>query len=83
MPTGYANRMNTDQSTNDSLIASLDLSDSTSIDIGAAADDLVKATADCGFLYVNLGNRNAITIENVRRAQRAFFALPVLSLIHI
>lgn len=69
--------MNTDQSTNDSLIASLDLSDSTSIDIGAAADDLVKATADCGFLYVNIGNRNAITIENVRRAQRAFFALPV------
>lgn len=59
----------------ESLIARLDLSEPASIDIKVAADELLQATADCGFVYINIGSHNASIVENVRRAQRAFFAL--------
>ena len=60
---------------NNLAISVLDLSQSGEVDISAAADELVKATAHCGFIYVNINCHNANIIKNVRRAQRAFFTL--------
>ena len=60
---------------NNLAISVLDLSQSGEVDISAAADELVKATAHCGFIYVNINSHNANIIKNVRRTQRAFFTL--------
>jgi|GEM_PF-6379624 len=56
------------------LIAQLDLSDPDSVDIDAAANEFLNATSECGFVYIKFASQYANTIENLRRAQRAFFA---------
>lgn len=56
------------------LIAQLDLSDPDSVDIDAAANEFLNATSECGFVYIKFASQHANTIENLRRAQRAFFA---------
>ena len=58
------------------MISQLDLSQPAAIDVTSAAAELVKATSDCGFVYGNIGDHNATTIENIRATQRSFFALP-------
>lgn len=68
------------------LISHLDLSDLSGVelaqvevaqDLADAAQALTAATSECGFIYVKLSSQNANTIENMRRAQRAFFAQPL------
>lgn len=58
-----------------SAIPELDLSRSTEVDLSAAADELLKATAQSGFIYGHIGDGNASIIKDVRRAQHTFFAL--------
>ena len=60
-------------------IAQLDLSDLSSVALSAAAEELLQATRECGFIYVRIGSKHANTIENVRRAQRSFFDLSIAS----
>ena len=57
-----------------SLIAKLDLSDLSAVVMPAAAEELLAATRECGFIYVHIGSEHASTIRNMRRAQHAFFA---------
>lgn len=59
----------------DAAIAHLDLSDPGKVDLLSAAQDLIKATDECGFIYVRIGTRYANIIESVRRAQNTFFGL--------
>ena len=55
-------------------LAKLDLSDPSAVVLSAAAKELLKATRECGFIYVDIGSGHANTIANIRRAQRSFFA---------
>ncbi len=54
-------------------IAHLDLTRLDSVNLQNAASELLKATAQCGFLYVRIGESYASTIDAIRLAQRAFF----------
>ena len=58
-----------------SVLAHLDLSDPESVDLASAAADLLQATEKCGFIYVQISDAYASTIDTVRRAQRSFFTL--------
>ncbi len=75
MPIGMLENMQNAHASKNSLIARLDLSDPASLDINFAADEVLKATAESGFVYINISSSNASIIENARRAQHAFFAL--------
>ncbi len=55
-------------------LSSLDLSELATVDLEVAAKQLLEATADCGFIYARIGAQHALTIDNMRHAQRAFFA---------
>ncbi len=56
-----------------SAIAHLDLSCPDEVELQVAASGLLKATAQCGFLYVRIGDSYASTIDDMRLAQRSFF----------
>jgi len=60
-----------------SLISSLDLSDPSAVVLPVAAKELLKATRECGFIYVRISKEHASILENIRRAQRSFFAQSV------
>lgn len=67
----------TDREFGNSLIAKLDFSDLSSVQLSKASSELKQATRECGFIYVHIGNQHATTIQNMRRAQRSFFAQSV------
>ena len=60
-----------------SQIARLDLSDLSAVELSAAAEELLAATRECGFIYVHIGSDKATIIKDMRRAQRSFFAQSV------
>ncbi len=60
-----------------SQITRLDLSDLSAVELSAAAEELLVATRDSGFIYVHIGSDHATTIKDMRRAQRSFFAQSV------